>query len=360
METLTAATVVDSASANDFDMPAPGSPGYVEFRKTGKMPAKESAPAPPKPEAPAAPIEIDEEDEDPSAGAPDEKLPSAVPENAPAPEAGTPQKKDAAARIKQLLEKNKKAEAEREKDRELIRELTAKLTGTVSAKPDSQPVTEAKAPGKPTKPKLADMDEKNQPRFKTYEEYELALDKYHDERDVWLETETLRKVTEQATKTQKEQQSAQAEQVIAQRFRERIAEARKKYADFDEVALNPKLPIVKGSVADAYMVESEHAAEVLYHLGKNPAELDRILKLAPMAQAFELFKIEQTLTAPPVAKPSPAPPITQAPRPPHQVSGKGPAADPEEEAVKTGDQAAYTRAVNDKLLAARRAGRRGK
>ena len=38
-----AVTPVDSASAIDFEMPKPGTEGYDEWRKSGKLPEEKSA-----------------------------------------------------------------------------------------------------------------------------------------------------------------------------------------------------------------------------------------------------------------------------------------------------------------------------
>jgi hypothetical protein len=45
------------------------------------------------------------------------------------------------------------------------------------------------------------------------------------------------------------------------------------------------------------MYESEVGAEIAYHLGKNPAELERLLDLSPHRQIMELGKIETKILA---------------------------------------------------------------
>lgn len=343
-------TVTNAApvAAIDFEMPAPGSPGYDEYRKTGKLPeVEESAPqekvVPEKIE-----VEAKHEPEQQAEAAAAHEPAEIAAESATAP---TQKKKDAAARLQEVL-------AERKKDRELIRQLTEKLTGTSREAPASQSATEAPKPAAKSeaspKPKIDDVDAQGKPKFKTYGDYE-------DARDEWNRQELLRVFEEKQTKTQQSQQAAEAEKVIAQKFQSRVVDSRKKYADFDTVALNTELPIRKGSVVDQYIIESDHGGDVLYHLGSNRDQLDHILTLNPIAQARELFKIEQTFATPapkPAAPKPPARTITQAPPPPRQVTGKGPTPDPVEQAVKEGDQAAYTRAENEKALARWKAGRR--
>ncbi len=354
MRPVEAANALESAASSvDFELPAPGTSGYDEWRKTGKLPEVEAVEVeeikPPKTEAPAA-------SEEHSAEVEDVDVPPATEEIAPAPEAGKPQgkKKDAAARLQEVL-------AERKKDRELIRQLTEKLTVTPSVTPQSRAAAEPEAkPAADTaakpKPKIDDLDAQGKPVFKTYAQYE-------DARDEWNRGELLRLVEEKQTKTQQSAKAAEAEKVIAQSFTAKVVEARKKYADFDAVALNPELPITRGSVADQFVVESAHGPEVLYFLGENRGELDRILTLHPIGQARELFKIEQQFV-PVVVAPKPALPkpparvASQAPPPPHQVSGRSPAGDPLEKAVKDGDQAEFTRLENEKALAKMKSRRR--
>jgi hypothetical protein len=118
--------------------------------------------------------------------------------------------------------------------------------------------------------------------------------------------------------------------------------------DFDTVALNPDLPIKVGTVVDAFILDSPVGTKVLYHFGKNPAELDRINKLNPIAQARELTKIELKVSGS-AASASSARPITQAPRPPHQVSGNGTVnKDAVEEAIEQQDVRSYMTEQNSR------------
>lgn len=61
-----------------------------------------------------------------------------------------------------------------------------------------------------------------------------------------------------------------------------------KYEDLEEVLFDPDLPWTK-HMADA-VSEEEDAAELLYLLGKAPAELERIAKLSPKAQEREVWR----------------------------------------------------------------------
>lgn len=61
-----------------------------------------------------------------------------------------------------------------------------------------------------------------------------------------------------------------------------------KYDDLDDVLFDPSLPWTK-HMADAVSEEAD-AAELLYLLGQNPDELDRISKLSPKAQEREVWR----------------------------------------------------------------------
>lgn len=92
------------------------------------------------------------------------------------------------------------------------------------------------------------------------------------------------------------------------------SEARKKYADFDSVALSNSLPVSQ-TMFDAAMGDS--MGDILYALGENPAEALRIFNLHPVQQIKEIGKIESRLTTKPAGK------ITGAPTPPLIVGGGG-------------------------------------
>ena len=113
-----------------------------------------------------------------------------------------------------------------------------------------------------------------------------------------------------------------AQQLVAQRdaekqrsevlesYHDKEEEARGKYEDFEQVAYNPKLPIT--NVMAETIQSSDVGPELAYYLGSNPKEADRISRMAPLAQAKEIGKIEAKLASdPPVKRTTSAPaPIT--------------------------------------------------
>jgi hypothetical protein len=136
-----------------------------------------------------------------------------------------------------------------------------------------------------------------------------------------------------------------AEEVVNQGFRSRVAQARKRYADFDAVALNKQLPtpIKHGGVIDLFVATEEHGTDVLYHLAKNPKVLAEISKLNPFQQHRRLIEIESRVTA--------GPPRTSAPRPPSEVGGRGTGwGDGEESALARNDYRAVKAVWNKRAI----------
>ena len=101
-------------------------------------------------------------------------------------------------------------------------------------------------------------------------------------------------------------EAAKVQAEIDEAYQERLEEAKEKYADFDQVAYNPNLPITD-AMAETIRA-SEIGPELAYHLGSNPKEAERIAKLSPFLQAKEIGRIEAKLAAePPVKKTTSAP-----------------------------------------------------
>ena len=338
---LPTVTPAESVTAIDFAMPTPGSEGYDEWRKSGKLPSIEEV----KPAQDEK--QVQQQEKEPTEGA-DSAPANAVTHAEPAP-APQQRKKDAAARLQQLLDERKREREEYRKEREehiALRARYEELTkGT--AKPSENPAPQPETGERP-KPQLTDKNSDGTPKYKT-------IDEWQDARDAWMDDK---------------RQKADQERILQQGMTEKLRTAFEKYPDFVEVTSNPTLRIPKGSAVDLFLHDSDNAGEIFYYLGKNPDILEGFYnydsktekwsnKVHPMKQARELFEIENKLSS--AAKPASQPPaktITQAPRPPHQVSGKSPTSDPLAKAVEDGDQAEFTRLENERLLAAKKANRR--
>lgn len=108
---------------------------------------------------------------------------------------------------------------------------------------------------------------------------------------------------------QRERQKQQSELIEA--YHDKEEEARTKYADFEQVAYNPRLTIT--SVMAESIQSSDIGPEVAYHLGANPKEAERISRLSPILQAKEIGKIEAKLMADPPQKKVSSAPVPIAP-----------------------------------------------
>lgn len=360
------------------------------YRMTGEMPANESADTE---EASAASAQEKEKKE--------KKTPPVNEGESATPNSDTA----AASEAAKAAEEEKKGPAQsksaetsehrwQKREREL-KELRAEIARlkTQGSQPQprsdnsqgSQPAADASKPAAATKPKIDDVDPKTgKAKYATFAEYE-------DAKDAWLLDEGARKYQETNEKSAKERQQTDNERIIDQTIKERVTAARKTYADYDDVmqaTLAQKnehgqdaLFYTKGSHIDGFFLDSDRSQDVFYEIGKNFNQHKHIFArdaqgkylLNPVRQIRELAKIENALSPHSETaaasqdkdkdktasdKTSSARPVTQAPRPPHQVSGKGNAAkDSLEQAVEDQDQETYNREATARDLARRKKGK---
>jgi hypothetical protein len=108
-------------------------------------------------------------------------------------------------------------------------------------------------------------------------------------------------------------EAAKQQSQVLESYQEREEAARDKYDDFEQIAYNPKLPITE--VMAQTIQSSDIGPELAYYLGTNPKDAERISRMAPLAQAKEIGKIEAKLAAEPPVKrttsaPAPISPVT--------------------------------------------------
>lgn len=129
--------------------------------------------------------------------------------------------------------------------------------------------------------------------------------------------ENARLSAEAEQKRQSEAETARQSE-IQQRSDERYAEAVSKFEDFDEVVNNlADIPSVSPDTRDL-LLESDHFAEIMYHLGTNPDEARDIASQSPAKQAAYIGRLEAKLSSSqdaPTEKPKPKaiPPKAAAP-----------------------------------------------
>lgn len=173
--------------------------------------------------------------------------------------------------------------------------------------------------------------------FDSYEEYQAALSSYRtlgtlDDREARQREAEAKTHFKQVEELKKQQQAEDA-----QSWADQVAEGKTKYPDFEQVAQNPNLPITE-KLANM-MLQSDVAADMAYHLGKNPTLAQQISSLDEVQMARAVGRLEAQVSAP---KPKPT---SSAPDPITPVKGKA-------TALKNPDEMTY-----QEYEAARKAGK---
>jgi len=153
-------------------------------------------------------------------------------------------------------------------------------------KAEGQQPAQPAAPAVPTMPKIDD--------FETYDDFIVAKAEF---------------AAEQKFAGMQKQQTAnnqrQAHQTKVQTLIQTGAAAHEDFGEF----VTEQTPISEVGLATA--TEMENGSEVLYYLGKNGAEAQRITTLSPVQQVMELTKISDKLASPQAPEPTKAPaPVT--------------------------------------------------
>lgn len=101
-------------------------------------------------------------------------------------------------------------------------------------------------------------------------------------------------------------EAAKQQTALLEQYQTKEEEARDKYDDFEQVAYNPNLPVT--DVMAQTIQASEIGPDVIYYLGSNPKEAQRIAQMSPFMQAKEIGRLEARLSdSPPVRRTSTAP-----------------------------------------------------
>lgn len=101
--------------------------------------------------------------------------------------------------------------------------------------------------------------------------------------------------TDREARTRQEREQREQQELLS-KVQKSTDKARQKYPDFDDVVLNNReIPI--SPFTAAALADMEGGMDVAYHLGKNPAEAQRIASLPQNRQLIEIGKIEAALAA---------------------------------------------------------------
>lgn len=313
-------------------------PSFLEFKHRendkaiGKVKEDESKPKTEDP-APSKDDKADankkgEEQEDTSTSREAKEKEASTQEPAADKEKASRRKPDAEARIQQLSRENSELQKQLEEAK--------------------KPKAQADKPKEPTRPNVDD--------FATVEEYQKSVETYQDDMTKYRVQEALAADRAKTEKESRDKQIAEQNKKIQDNWTERVEAAKKQHADFEEVALSNELAakIPQGSITDAYILNREAGPELLYHLGKNPDVLSKLIQLPPIDMAFELSKLELSIKG----ELAPAPKkISDAPKPPREVnSAKTDQPDPIAQATANKDFRTFKAKTDAKDIARRKAG----
>jgi hypothetical protein len=331
---------------------------YAAWRQTGKTPDAGAAAAKPKSEAPA----------------PSKKESSAAREseaenNAPASEAESQQERkprsNADTRLAEILADLKRSGLSPSELKTFKRQAQAVEQPKPAQSQSEHTVkpTESKIdPAAPVKPKAE--------AYKTWEEFEAAKDKYHED---LVDYKSQKAIGDY----QAQQQQAAANTSMQAKF----AEAKTRYGDEAETTIVSAAKSLTGdaqipAAVRAMFEQSPVMTDLLYAMGSNAPEFEEFLALAKSnpAAAIRKMVLTESLVSAELAKGakaapagsgsgdgakrddtgkfSPAKKVTEAPPPPREASGRSaPPADEAEVAAKDGNFALYRAAANRRDLA---------
>jgi len=194
-------------------------------------------------------------------------------------------------RIKKAVKEQRQAERERDK----LIELTSKLNDRITAletgkKPDEKPEAEEKDDDK--RPKEPDEDDD---AFEDYGQYKKAHSEYLEKLTDWKAERAVEKALQKDRDAREQAEQKKREKEEDERYEQNVAEGKKKYEDFEKVAIDNGLTYTDAMTQA--IVGSEIFVELAYHLGGNPDEVERIAALTPVSQIREIGRIEERLQA---------------------------------------------------------------
>lgn len=156
-------------------------------------------------------------------------------------------------------------------------------------------------------------NEDGKPRVEDFETYEAYIEALTD----WKYETRRKKEKEELDLYHAERRMHE----LHQSWNKKIESARSKHEDWDEIA---ESDILISSAMEGAIMDSDFGAEIVYFLGKNPSEAERISKLSPLAAIREIGKIEDALSKQkaPSDQAKKEPKVSKAPAPIKPIKGK--------------------------------------
>lgn len=156
-----------------------------------------------------------------------------------------------------------------------------------------QALAQAQGKAAPAEPAYGANNEKPQAeKFETHEEFVDAMVEYR------LNQKLVKLQQQQQEQTLRQQMQSQEQDVWS-----KIEQAKRKYADFDDLVEEAQDALKRAKTAftpemEHLIHQSEQGSELLYFLLKHPQEAIRISKLSPIQAARHIGLIEAKLTEP--------------------------------------------------------------
>lgn len=231
-------------------------------------------------------------------------------EAAEAPESTEGQVETPPAEAEEAEEKQKSESAKRRERRKAVNDdLRASEARARQERDEAEARLKAAREAAQSIPKPKESD------YQTLDDYQAALSAFQvaqiiDGREVQRLEQEAKSHFEQIEVVQR--QKAQED---AQHWATQVQEGRQKYSDFDAVAGGEHVRITTDMSRE--IVQSDHAADIAYFLGKNPDIAAGIAEISdPVSLARAVTRLEARVTAP---KPKT---VTDAPEPIAAVKGK--------------------------------------
>lgn len=331
-----------SAAETPTSLESLSSEELASWRMTGKFP-----------EAPAKPADTPPASEEVSTETPPANEPATPAEpKEPVAAPKTAAEKRNEDRFQELTRHNRELKAKLDAAEAKLKEAPAepvKVEKPAEATTAAAKEGELKAPVEPVEP------DENDPKYPSWDEYQKAMREFRK-----AERQYNRELVAYETKKaiqEAEQKRAERDkgEEVAKSWNKRVEEFKVKHPDFNDKAKN--LPFPKDVAANqafaTFILDPENdGPSLLYHLGDNLEEAERIAGLGQIAVIRELTRLEDSLKKPPAA-PGPKR-VPSAPAPPTEVGSRSTTqVDDVEEALSSGNQKAYQDRMNAREIAKR-------
>lgn len=240
-------------------------------------------------------------------------------------------------RINKVTAKRRQAERERDEALKKVDDLAARMErlekGASPGDTDEKPAADT-TPGAEEDAELAEPQSDD---FDDYDQYMHAVRAY--DRKV-LTRELRADFREELARNEQERQAKADAEARENTVEERFDEGRKKYKDFDDVAMSKDVPYNDAMITA--VTESDQAADLAYHLGQNRDVADEMSRMNPIDSVKAIGRLEAEIIAQsntstettPEPKPQKTP--SKAPPPINPVKGdsSAPGFDPEKASQK--------------------------